>query len=158
VPITHYAIDGYNVMLAGLAESPAAEDLEDLREDLLSRCRRLKESVTVFFDASKAPPGLGDDVEGRGKLTVVYVRSGSADDAIVTWLRGQTRPDEIAVITNDRELAARAKTHHSKAESVEAFLKKIDPERMEGAEKPKISSSEARKWAEEFGVDPDAKV
>jgi predicted RNA-binding protein with PIN domain len=117
----------------------------------------VKGGVTVFFDASKAPALGGATQESKGRLEVIYVRNGSADDAIVEWLRAQGRTDEICVVTNDRELGGRVKALRAKTARVEAFLKAIDPERLEGAEKPRISSNEARAWAREFGIDPDAK-
>ncbi|KAF0244973.1 MAG: hypothetical protein FD180_2013 [Planctomycetota bacterium] len=153
-----WAIDGYNVMFAGRIDGAEETDIETRREDLLNRCRRLKDPVVVFFDASKAPPGLTDEVQGRGKLEVVYVRTGTADDAIVEWVRRSGRPHEVCVVTNDRELAGRAKALRAKLAGVEHFLKQIDPERLEGVEKPRISNEEARRWAAEFGVDPDARI
>lgn len=153
-----WAIDGYNVMFAGRADGAEETDFEKRREDLLSRCRRLKDPVTVFFDAAKAPPGIANGPEGRGKLEVVYVRTGSADDAIVDWIRTTGRPEEIRVVTNDRELAGRVKALRAKVCGVEEFVRRIDPERLEGIEKPKISNEEARRWAAEFGVDPDARI
>ncbi|MEK7470014.1 MAG: NYN domain-containing protein [Planctomycetota bacterium] len=153
-----WAIDGYNVMFAGRVDGAEEMDIEARREDLLTRCRRLKDSVVVFFDASKAPPGLTDEVQGRGKMEVVYVRTGTADDAIVEWVRRSGRPNEVCVVTNDRELGGRTRALRAKQASVVQFLKQIDPERVEGIEKPKISNEEARRWAAEFGVDPDAKI
>lgn len=153
-----WVIDGYNVMFAGRADGAEEMDIEKRREDLLTRCRRLKDPVVVFFDAAKAPPGLTSEAEGRGKLEVRYVKTGTADDAIVDWIRHAGRPDEIRVVTNDRELAARVKALHGKVSGVNEFVKQIDPERLEGMEKPKISDAEARRWAAEFGVDPDARI
>ncbi|MCE9583564.1 MAG: NYN domain-containing protein [Planctomycetes bacterium] len=153
-----WAIDGYNVMFAGQKDGAEVIAIETRREDLLLRCRKLKDPVVIFFDASKAPPGLTNDAEGRGKMEVVYVRQGSADDAIVEWLKRCGRPNEVRLVTNDRELAARARTLRAKVASVEEFLKDLDPERLDGMEKPKISNEEARRWAKEFGIDPDAKV
>ena len=153
-----WAIDGNNVMFAGRVDGAEEMDIESRREDLLTRCRRLKDPVVVFFDASKAPPGLTGEVQGRGKLEVVYVRTGTADDAIVEWVRRSGRPNEICVVTNDRELGGRARALRAKQASVVQFLKQIDPERVEGIEKPQISNDEARRWAAEFGVDPDAKI
>ncbi|MBI2921392.1 MAG: NYN domain-containing protein [Planctomycetes bacterium] len=155
---THWAIDGYNLLFACRIEDGTEPDFEKQREALLGRIRRLKDPATVFFDAAKAPPGLTRSPEGRGKLAIVYVREGTADDAIVNWLKGQQRPNEVRVVTNDRELGGRVRGLHGKVASVEEFLKSVDPEQLEGKEKPRITSSEARKWAEEFGVDPDAKV
>ncbi|NUN47918.1 MAG: NYN domain-containing protein [Candidatus Brocadiae bacterium] len=156
--IERWAIDGYNVMFAGVADPSVAGDLEKRRADLLARCRRVKAGVTVFFDASKAPPLAAPPPDGRGRLEVVFVRSGTADDAIVAWLRTQGQTHEICVVTNDRELAGRVKALRAKTARVEEFLKAVDPERLEGAEKPRISANEAREWAKEFGVDPDARI
>jgi predicted RNA-binding protein with PIN domain len=157
MPMT-WAIDGYNVMFAGRTDGAEEQDIETRREDLLNRCRRLKEPVVVFFDASKAPPGLTGEAPGKGKLEVVYVRQGTADDAIVEWVRKCGRPQEVCLVTNDRELAGRARSLRAKTASVNQFLKELDPERLEGIEKPKISHEEARRWAKEFGIDPDAKI
>lgn len=153
-----WAIDGYNVMFSGRTDGAEEQDFETRREDLLARCRRLKDPVVVFFDAAKAPPGATGTPESRGKIEIRFVKEGSADDAIVAWLKSLPRPDEIRLVTNDRELAARAKALRAKPASVEAFLKELDPERLEGIEKPKISNDEALRWAKEFGIDPDAKI
>ena len=155
---TRWAIDGYNLLFACRIEDGTEPDFEKQREVLLSRIRRLKDPATVFFDASKAPPGLTRTPESRGKQEIIFVREGSADDAIVSWLKGQQRPHEVRVVTNDRELGARVRALHARVATVEEFLKTVDPEQLEGKEKPQITSTEARKWAEEFGVDPDAKV
>jgi predicted RNA-binding protein with PIN domain len=151
----HWAVDGYNVMFAGKIEEGL--ELEKRRGDLLHRLRRLRGMVTVFFDAAKAPPGLASDAEGRGKLEIVYVKEGPADDAIVEWLRRRPDAHDIHVVTNDRELAGRVRSLRARTASVEEFLGALDPERLEGAEKPEISGAEAREWAKQFGVDPDAK-
>jgi hypothetical protein len=153
-------VDGYNVMMAGAPPEPedGPDDFGKRREEFLTKCRRVKEAVTVFFDASKAPPGSWGEVEGRGKLEVVFVRQGTADDAMVEWLKRHPEPHGVCVVTNDRELAGRARAMRAKSAGVEEFLKRLDPERLEGIEKPRITRDEARKWAETFGIDPDQRI
>ena len=123
---------------------------------LLSRIRRLKDPDGLLRRLEGPPISPArPKAAGSGRSSSF---AGSADDAIVSWLKGQQRPHEVRVVTNDRELGGRVRSLHGKVASVEEFLKTVDPEQLEGREKPRITSNEARKWAEEFGVDPDAKV
>lgn len=105
-----YLIDGYNVTRS----DPATRELslEDQREALIRRLRARGVQmlgpgrIVILFDARDAAFGQRVDA---GPVEVHYARSGSADDAIVKAVSGVS--GKVVVVSNDRELADRARVH-----------------------------------------------
>ena len=81
-----YWIDGYNVILR--KRWNANRTLEQAREHLLSAALALGVPVRVYFDASKAPGGIGPAHSRSSRVVPVFVTGGTADDAMAEALRG----------------------------------------------------------------------
>jgi predicted RNA-binding protein with PIN domain len=103
-------VDGYNVTRS----DPATRDLRiDEQRDALVRRLRARGAqmlgpgrIVVLFDGEG---GVGGTAGDASPVSVVYARAGSADDAIVNAVRATA--EKVVVISNDRELAERVKTH-----------------------------------------------
>ena len=99
-------IDGHNALYRLDIHGTTHE--QDRRE-LLSRVRHVDATSVVFFDARRAPAGLPDKVHEVG-VRVRYCRKTTADEAIVDYVAEGER-DQHLVVTDDRELAGRARQH-----------------------------------------------
>jgi predicted RNA-binding protein with PIN domain len=117
--MTHI-IDGHN-LIGVLPDIHLGDPNDEAR--LLERLRSYRARVRagpmiVFFDAGpqseKMPPRAPTNMPGRratGHSPGVEARFAdpgqTADDAIVTFLRGVTEPGQYAVVTDDQELTRR---------------------------------------------------
>jgi predicted RNA-binding protein with PIN domain len=104
----HLMIDGYNVTKAegGFAELALERQRERLIDEVRKLAVRKKARTTIVFDGSSVPPGRSRRL--RGRVAVEYSRPDEpADDHLIAML--ESGPSEPAVlVTNDRELRARA--------------------------------------------------
>jgi hypothetical protein len=111
VPIT-YLLDAHTVLHRALPGAGADDDLDRRRRLLAAAARRRLgangDRVHLVFDA--APGAVRAGTSGRdGPVSWEYAR-GSADDAIVAWLRREEpRRGDVVVVTDDRELSGRAR-------------------------------------------------
>jgi len=105
-------VDGYNVTKGDPATSD--ESLESQRNALIARLRiRGREllgsgRIVVVFDGQG---GLGVAHAGSVPVEVRFARDRSADDVLVE-LASAAR-EKVLLVTSDRELAARVRTHVS---------------------------------------------
>jgi predicted RNA-binding protein with PIN domain len=107
-PDVHLLVDGYNA-----ARSPGAFgdlDLELQRERLIDEVSRLAgrrgATAIIVFDGADVAPGTRR--RRRGPVAIEYSRaSETADDHMVALL-ARLPADPVVVVTNDRELQARA--------------------------------------------------
>ena len=96
-------VDGNNL----LHHLRGAHGRSDVRRQVLDACRGQRRQVTVVFDG---PPPAGTPArEILGSVTVVYSGPRSADDLIVSRVPAGPRGREWVVVTDDRELARRAR-------------------------------------------------
>lgn len=103
-------VDGYNVTRS----DPATRDLAlgEQRDALVTRLRARgsqmlgKGRIVVLFDGAE---GVGGSATNAAPLTVLYARTGTADDAIVNVVRGSAQ--KVVVYSNDRGLAERVRAH-----------------------------------------------
>ncbi len=111
-----YIIDGHN--LIGILPDIELSQPDD-EQRLLARLRSYRARIggrgmIVFFDSGPAalapqtaPTGPAADSPG---VEVRYARPGqTADDAIIAHLSASRQPGQYAVVTNDQELAGRAR-------------------------------------------------
>jgi len=162
IPV-EYWIDGYNLILR--KRWNATMTLEQSREKLLAAVTGLGVPVRVFFDASR--PGAG----GQGghsrstRVTPVFVRDRSADDAMADALRSAQK-GVVTVVTDDRELRGRVRQLGANALGVTKFLERVEkktgPRSQPGAhgrkvppgEKPgHVSRKQVDDWMNWFGFD-----
>ena len=105
-----FFVDGYNVTRS----DPATRDLdlESQRDHLVRRLRARggpmlgAGRIVVMFDAAQGAPTAA---ENTAPLTVVFTRTGTADDAIVKAVANTA--EKVVVVSNDRELLERVRIH-----------------------------------------------
>jgi predicted RNA-binding protein with PIN domain len=143
-----YWVDGYNLILR--AGRDRGVSLEAARARLIRETAALNVPVRLYFDASKGDggPNVG---RGSGKVAVVFVRKGTADDAIAADLRA-ARKGETVVVTDDRELRGRAKQLGAATVGVDKFLKRPDL-----AVSPVVTKPAPTSRAKDLGADPDVR-
>jgi len=135
-----WLVDGYNVLHACLLSGTDRSRWwqAESRERVLSLAEQLGEpeaEIWVVFDGTGesqetyAPrPELESDREsgrgGRADVTpaVHIVFAPSADDWITRRVRGAEKPDRIAVVTSDRQLAGRTAHRGARVVRPRAFL------------------------------------
>lgn len=108
-------IDGHNAIHRLKLRGP---DHASLRRLLLVRVAEREPQAIVFFDAREVPPGLFGHAR-EGGIRVEYVRGRDADSAILDEVRDG--PDAL-VVSDDRELAGRARQLGARACSVREFF------------------------------------
>jgi hypothetical protein len=114
----HALVDGHNAIgRLGLSGS----DAEATRRALLQRVLRVTADATVFFDAQGAPAGA-PSVQREGGLEVRFCRAREADEEILAAVRAAVRAEALLVVTDDRELAGRARQLGAKTAAVGEFL------------------------------------
>jgi predicted RNA-binding protein with PIN domain len=118
-----YLVDGNNVIGAERG-GPASDDgRAALVREIADRLRSTRARVVLFFD------GSGDSLS-LGSLSVRYAGATTADEAIVREVGRSARPQEMIVVTADRELARRTRDAGGRATSPPEFWKRFGtPER-----------------------------
>ena len=132
----HYLIDGYNLLFWLLrGESPflrknrerAIAQLADLFEFLPFR-------ITLVFDSHKEREH--SPLPGHFRyLEIIYTdRDQSADDYILQMIATSPKPQQIILITSDRELASQARARGARVEDRSHLFSLI--KRKKGGEEP----------------------
>ncbi|HYE08065.1 MAG TPA: NYN domain-containing protein [Planctomycetota bacterium] len=104
----------------------------------------------LFYDGG---PGGEARSAVRGTLRLDYSGTGEADDRIVAWLRAHPASG-ATVVSDDRELRARARTLGARLMSAREFLAGLDPGTVDDPAKPDApDDAEVRFWLREFGED-----
>ena len=90
--------------------------------ELVERLRELEEPVTVVFD------GRPFELDGEGVEVVFASRRGrdAADDDIAELVAGAAYPEELTVVTSDRELVARVRAHGVEVMGAKQFRERLD--------------------------------
>src|SRR5437588_7232801 len=170
-----YMIDGYNLLHAlGLIRTRAGPaDLHKARLGLLrllhSRLGEESASVTVVFDADRAPGRLPEEEVYEGIHIRYAVHEPEADDLIEDMIRRQPVPQQLAVVSDDHRLQRAAQRRNCKVlgcgeflDCLEPRLKKSPSHTQESDAKPKtVSEGELRGWLKEFSElqdDPNLKA
>ncbi len=122
---------------------------KDVRRAALDLVRREGVRVTVVFDGP--PPAGTPEREALGSVTVVYAGSSSADEVILRRVSGARR-GQLTVVTDDRELARRARQAGARVQPVASWLDKLTvPDR----EKPAaLSPTDLADWEDYFRHEP----
>lgn len=105
-----YIIDGHNLIgvLPDIHLSQPDDEARLLGRLRAYRARSRGRPMIVFFDSSDLPT-RSPDLSSPG-IQVRFAAPGhTADDAIVDYLRGRSQPGQYAVVTNDQDLANRAR-------------------------------------------------
>ncbi|MGH9443654.1 MAG: NYN domain-containing protein [Thermoanaerobaculia bacterium] len=115
-----YVVDGNNLIgrLLGKAR-PREEDRRELLRRIAECLRGMRARVLVVFDG---PSESGRDGAAMGPLTIRYSGNRSADDVIVEIALRSPSPADQRVVTDDRDLASRARDAGATVVPAEKFL------------------------------------
>ncbi|MGQ0612778.1 MAG: NYN domain-containing protein [Planctomycetaceae bacterium] len=116
-------IDGHNAIHALRLQ---ANLHEELRRELARRVLAVDPDATIFFDAKRAGP-LPFDSAREGGVRVLFCRHRDADDEILDAVRDAERPEELLVVTNDREVKGRAAQLGAQVSGVVEFFARPAP-------------------------------
>lgn len=121
-----FLIDGYNLLFFYLTPD---EDLKKNREELISvldkKLKSLNIKATIVFDGFSQ---INKDAEHQyfESLTVVFSpKAQTADEYIIERLTSSKNPNEITIITADKQLASEARCLKAHSKTPKAFLKEI---------------------------------
>jgi len=146
-------VDGCNFL--GCAPGYSLGD-PDSRDRLLFRLQEYAHEhpahrVAVFFDGKRASSRVTAGVEER-------VTSGihSADDVILDHIRALPRPERgrCTLVTDDRDLAIRARSEGVRAESVQWLISRFVQRRPAGNPRAGLNKSELSEWEQFFNEPP----
>jgi hypothetical protein len=129
---------------------------DEVRRMVLDRVRHERQRVTVVFDG---PPPVGRPArESLGRATVVWSGERKADDVIIATLPCGGSARQWVVVTDDRELARRARDRGAETRDVASWQSSLRPvaAASEGSAHP-VSPSELSEWEAYFesGGDED---
>ena len=113
-----YLLDGNNLIGRERRGPGSREDRDALVREVADRLRATQARVLLFFD------GAGDALS-LGSLSVRFAGAGTADDAILREVARSARPQEMTVVTADRELARRARDAGGRACPPSEFWKRF---------------------------------
>jgi len=147
-----YLIDGYNLIGAMSYISLSDPDKESKLTSLLNDSPLLKKhKATVIFD------GKGDlaTTETRlkiGKITVIYTENTSTADDLIKDKLHMAQPNNIILVSSDRELINRAKKYKIKSVSSPDFIKIITQVGSKSTSAPseKPSNPDTDYWINQF--------
>jgi predicted RNA-binding protein with PIN domain len=144
-----HLIDGYNV-IRGDARLREAErrGLECGRAALLRLVslfaqRRRKHAFTVVFDRHNQPDGI--ETPNGAPSNVKSACAHSADDWLRLKVRNAKQPQELVVITDDRELGGACRQLGAAVWPAEKLLRLMRPEAKETPEKSNLRSAASEK-------------
>jgi hypothetical protein len=128
----------------------------DSRDRLLFRLQEYAHEhpahrVAVFFDGKRASSRVTAGVEER-------ITSGihSADDVILDHIRALPRPERrrCTLVTDDRDLAIRARNEGVRAEGVQWLISRFVQRRPAGNPRAGLNKSELSEWERFFNEPP----
>lgn len=158
-----YVIDGYNLLHATghLAGKVGPHGLERARQALLGRLAAFARdgaTVTVVFDARRAPPSVAATQDHQG-VHVRYALDREADDVIEQLIRQDSAPRTLTVVSDDRRLKEAARRRQCPTQSCLDFYddtgktQEVAPAE-EREERPAVPSErDVQAWLREFGSD-----
>jgi hypothetical protein len=117
-----YLVDGNNLIGAERGGRASREDQAALVREISDRLRTTRARVVLFFDGAGDPLSLGS-------LSVRFAGATTADDAILREVGRSSRPQEMTVVTADRELARRSRDAGGRATPPSEFWKSFGGQR-----------------------------
>lgn len=119
----HYWIDGYNLLFRlSLAKGTLEKKRQDLILELNRQATTLNLQITVVFDSSDKERVL-DTRSHYDALELIYTTSRkTADDSILDSVEFSSYPEDICVVTCDKDLARKAKALKANILSLEDFF------------------------------------
>lgn len=128
----HLIIDGYNVIKfrEKMSGKPSGT-LQYARKEFLNVLVKYKgernHRITVVFDGARTSEPF-DNTENVQGIKVIYSRSNTqADDVIKKLISESSSPNEILVVSSDREIVFYSKAHGASTSSAMELLEKLYP-------------------------------
>lgn len=124
-------VDGYNVLRSSGGTAPLqGNNLQKEREGFLARLRRYqgerKDKVTVVFDGQRAD-GDFSTTKSQGGVRVIYSRRGQTADEIIKQLVEEAPyPQDIMVVSSDREIADFVKSRGASVAGARSLADRLD--------------------------------
>ena len=149
----HYIVDGYNIIKHD-AFSPNLKTRLDSKSGLLSFIRNnqltgsQKNTLKIVFDGYPDTYWQGN----KEKDEVVFSGDISADEKIIKLLEKNSRPKDVIVVSDDRELRFLARSLGAKVLAVEDFicLKEKTPKRKNEEAETELTFSQKHDINEEL--------
>jgi predicted RNA-binding protein with PIN domain len=124
----HYLVDAYNLLFRTLKKRGS---LEKSRQILIAELNNLISTlslyVTLVFD------GADEHLPSRGHydaIEIIYTsKSQTADEYIFNEVKHSRTPDQIIVVTNDRELSGKCRQHLAQTLTIDTFLHLLSKKR-----------------------------
>jgi len=158
--MSHYVLDGYNVIQSGPDELLVKGTLQHKRDFLLELLKELLarghgiNRITVVFDGPESMPFLSSSASSSyyGAINVVFSEGKTADSRIEELVLKSAQPSEITVVTNDKGIRRLLGSSGTKFMGVDEFVKKLFPDKgAPGASQDnRLDASEAEKIDKEF--------
>lgn len=149
--MVHFIIDGYNALFR---IKPLLKKQYKTREGFIRYIKiskpygSIRNKVSLVFDGTT---GVTFNPKIYLPFNVFFTKGENADDMIVEMVKMDKRPQDIIVVTDDRELQDRVKIYDSKAIGVLRFFKNLKKDgKTTKEEKPDINSKEAKDITEEM--------
>jgi len=169
-----FLIDGYNLLHAmGILQGRAGPNgLEKARRNLLGLLTGVygaeARSVTVVFDAAKAPRGLAAEYDFQGIHVSFAVDQEEADDLIEYLIRRAATPRQLTVVSDDHRIQQAARRRRCVVQGCTEYLDWLDRHRQQRRQPPAttlgkptvLSVEETNHWLDEFAdlaKDPNIK-
>jgi predicted RNA-binding protein with PIN domain len=159
--VMRYLIDGYNLLHAmGLLYGKVGpHGLEKARLALLGRlCGAYGDdtgTVTVVFDASRAPPGAVAEENYHG-IHVRYALDGEADEVIENLIQHEATPRQLTVVSDDHRVQQAGRRRRCLVLGCLDYLEEMERRRRRKLARPQtakpegVSAEEAQHWLREF--------
>ncbi len=136
----HYLVDAYNLLFRTTKKRGSLEkSRQQMIEELNDAVSHLNIQVTLVFDG--AEEHLPHPSRGHFDcIELIYTsKSKSADEYISDEVIHSKSPSQITVVTNDRELSTRCRSHRAKTQTIDEFIAYISKKK---SKKKKMSSPE----------------
>lgn len=158
---SHTFVDGYNVLLR--LKLGAGASLEERRAELIARIAATGIAATVVFDSGESIHGVATPAPRR--IRVLFAKPGqSADTLLLDQLRRSPDLRGAVVVSDDREVAERARFLGARITSVADFGRRLKPapeardaDATGGKGGRKLSRAEVDDWIDWFGFERPTK-
>lgn len=119
----HYWIDGYNLLFRlPLSKGTLEKRRKDLILELNTQATSLNLQITLVFDSSDKERVL-DTRSHYDALEIIYTTSRkTADDSILDSVEFSSYPEDICVVTCDKDLARKAKALRANILALDDFF------------------------------------
>ena len=149
----HYIVDGYNVLMrSGLFDRKRLQDARAAFVAYLEHRRphgSHRNRLSVVFDGRADVGGF----DGGGVFEVLFTTGGTADELIKEMVERSTRPKDMVVVTDDKELGFFTRRCGARLMGTKEFLGKTSSQEktrpLEGpnmVEREKITEELGRVW------------